>query len=70
VECRVFSMGGVIGGIISSTPMAVPKVAAPQRVRVSSGVSQGFLVGRKGGSPSILPWRAKPVFRAGFCCKL
>jgi periplasmic protein TonB len=39
-------MGGVIGGIISSTPMAVPKVATPQRVRVSSGVSQGLLVKR------------------------
>lgn len=39
-------MGGVIGGIISSTPVAVPKVATPQRVRVSSGVSQGLLVRR------------------------
>jgi protein TonB len=38
-------MGGVIGGIISSTPVAnLPKVAAPQRVRVSQGVSQGLLV--------------------------
>jgi protein TonB len=37
-------MGGVIGGIISSTPVAVPKVATPQRVRVSSGVFQGFKV--------------------------
>jgi len=37
-------MGGVIGGIISSTPVAVPKVAAPQRVRVSQGVSQGLLI--------------------------
>jgi len=37
-------MGGVIGGIISSTPMAVPKVATPQRVRVSQGVSTGLLV--------------------------
>jgi protein TonB len=36
-------MGGVIGGIISSTPM-VPKVATPQRVRVSQGVSQGLLI--------------------------
>ena len=33
-------MGGVIGGIISSTA-AVPKIATPQRVRVSSGVIQG-----------------------------
>ncbi len=37
-------VGGVIGGIISSTPVAVPKVATPQRVRVSSGVSEGMLV--------------------------
>jgi protein TonB len=37
-------MGGVIGGIISSAPVAVPKVAAPQRVRVSQGVSQGLLI--------------------------
>jgi len=39
-------MGGVIGGIINSTPVAVPKIATPQRVRVSSGVSQGLLVRR------------------------
>ena len=37
-------MGGVIGGIISSTPVAVPKVATPQRVRVSQGVTQGLLI--------------------------
>jgi len=37
------SMGGVIGGIISSTPI-VPKVATPQRVRVSQGVTQGLLI--------------------------
>jgi periplasmic protein TonB len=37
------SMGGVIGGIISSTPV-VPKVATPQRVRVSQGVTQGLLI--------------------------
>jgi protein TonB len=36
-------MGGVIGGIISSTPV-VPKVATPQRVRVSQGVTQGLLL--------------------------
>ena len=36
-------MGGVIGGIISSTPMSVPKVA-PQRVRVSGGVTAGNLI--------------------------
>jgi protein TonB len=33
--------GGVIGGIIGSTQM--PKVAAPQRVRVSQGVTEGLL---------------------------
>src|SRR5271169_1086411 len=36
-------MGGVIGGIISSTPM-VPKVATPQRMRVSQGVTQGMII--------------------------
>ncbi len=38
------SSGGVIGGILSSQPVAVPKVAAPQRVRVSQGVSAGLLI--------------------------
>jgi len=37
------SAGGVIGGIISST-VAVPRIATPQRVRVSSGVSTGLLI--------------------------
>ena len=37
-------MGGVIGGIIGNTPVAVPKVAAPQRVRVSQGVTQGMVL--------------------------
>lgn len=37
------SAGGVIGGILSSQTV-VPKVAIPQRVRVSSGVSQGLLI--------------------------
>jgi TonB family protein len=37
-------MGGVIGGIISSTPIAVPNGGVPQRVRVSQGVSHGLLV--------------------------
>jgi protein TonB len=36
-------MGGVIGGIISSAPL-VPKIATPQRVRVSQGVTQGLLL--------------------------
>ncbi|MGA7683966.1 MAG: energy transducer TonB [Terriglobales bacterium] len=38
------SAGGVIGGILSSQPVAVPKVAAPTRVRVSQGVSTGLLI--------------------------
>jgi protein TonB len=38
------SAGGVIGGILSSTRVDVPKVATPQRVRVSSGVSTGLLI--------------------------
>jgi protein TonB len=39
------SMGGVIGGMINSTA-AIPKVATPQRVRVSQGVSAGNLIKR------------------------
>jgi protein TonB len=38
------STGGVIGGILSSQPVAVPKVAAPTRVRVSGGVQAGLLI--------------------------
>jgi protein TonB len=41
------SVGGVLGGVlnsIASIPTAVPKVAAPQKVRVSSGVAQGNLI--------------------------
>ena len=37
-------MGGVMGGVLGNIPAAVPKVATPQRVRVSQGVSQGLLV--------------------------
>jgi len=37
------STGGVIGGILAGQ-MAVPKVATPQRVRVSQGVSTGLLI--------------------------
>jgi len=37
------AMGSVIGGIINSTPVAGPKAATPQRVRVSQGVTQGLL---------------------------
>jgi protein TonB len=38
------SAGGVMGGILSSANVAVPKIATPQRVRVSSGVSTGLLI--------------------------
>jgi protein TonB len=38
------SAGGVIGGILSSTHVDVPKVATPQRVRVSTGVATGLLI--------------------------
>ncbi|MGO9087327.1 MAG: energy transducer TonB [Candidatus Sulfotelmatobacter sp.] len=38
-------MGGVIGGIVNATSnLPVPKIATPQRIRVSSGVSTGLLV--------------------------
>jgi protein TonB len=39
------SLGGVMGSIVGSA-MPAPKIATPQRVRVSSGVSQGLLVKR------------------------
>jgi protein TonB len=38
------SMGGVIGSVLGGTPVAVPKIATPQRVRVSSGVVSGLLL--------------------------
>ena len=37
-------LGGVLGGIVSAAPAAVPKVATPQKIRVSSGVAQGNLI--------------------------
>ncbi|MGO9405286.1 MAG: energy transducer TonB [Terriglobales bacterium] len=37
------SAGGVIGGIVSQTAN-IPRVATPQRIRVSSGVSTGLLI--------------------------
>ncbi len=37
------SLGGVMGSIIGSTA-AIPKIATPQRVRVSQGVSTGLLI--------------------------
>lgn len=39
------SAGGVIGGLISSTAPP-PKVAAPQKLRISSGVAEGNLVNK------------------------
>jgi protein TonB len=39
-------MGGVIGGIVNAANLSVPKMATPQRIRVSSGVVQGLLVRR------------------------
>jgi len=41
-------LGGVIGGIVSatSTLAAIPKLAAPQRVRISQGVTKGLLIHR------------------------
>ncbi len=41
-------VGGVIGGIISATAnvAAVPKLALPQRIRISQGVTKGLLIHR------------------------
>src|SRR5580704_15316418 len=38
------SAGGVMGGTVSAGHVDIPKVAAPQRIRVSSGVSTGLLI--------------------------
>jgi len=38
------SAGGVLGGLVSSTAAPPPKVAAPQKVRVSQGVLEGSKV--------------------------
>src|SRR5258708_31475977 len=38
------SMGGVMGSIISSGSAIVPKIATPQRVRVSAGVTSRLKV--------------------------
>src|SRR6202171_1927966 len=40
------SAGGVMGGILNSANTAIPKVATPQRVRVSTGVATGLLIKR------------------------
>jgi protein TonB len=44
------SMGGVLGGIVSASSLPPPKVAPPQKVRVSSGVMQGNKI--SGPSPT------------------
>src|SRR6267143_1583552 len=36
--------GGSMGGVLSSANAAIPKVATPQRVRVSTGVATGLLI--------------------------
>ena len=37
-------VGGVLGSIVNAAPTAVPKVATPQRVKVSAGVTSGLLI--------------------------
>ncbi len=37
------TVGGVVGGVLNSVGTAMPKLAAPKRVQVSSGVTQGLL---------------------------
>jgi len=37
-------LGGVLGGIVNSAPAVVPKVATPQKIKVSEGVIQGNLI--------------------------
>ena len=37
------TIGGVVGGVLNSVGTAVPKLAAPNRIKVSSGVTQGLL---------------------------
>ena len=37
-------LGGVLGGIVSSVPAAVPKIATPQKIRVASGFAEGNLI--------------------------
>lgn len=38
------SAGGVLGGVLSAANTPPPKIAAPQKVRVSSGVAAGNLI--------------------------
>lgn len=49
------SAGGVIGGLVASTAPP-PKVATPQKLRISSGVADGHKIG---GSDPIYPQMAK-----------
>jgi periplasmic protein TonB len=37
------TVGGIVGGVLGGVGAAVPKLAAPNRVKVSSGVTQGLL---------------------------
>jgi protein TonB len=54
-------LGGVIGSIVSATSSAVPKFipAAPQRVRVSQGVTRGLLIHRVEPSYPVLAKAAR-----------
>ena len=61
--------GGQMGGVIGehyqfSTSAPVPKVATPQRVRVSQGVTSGPLT--EGSIQLILLWRVPPASRAQY----
>ncbi len=38
------TIGGVMGGVLNSVGNSIPKLAAPKRVKVSSGVTQGLLM--------------------------
>ncbi len=40
------SAGGVLGGILSAANTPPPKIAAPQKIRVSSGVATGLLINK------------------------
>lgn len=37
------TVGGIVGGVLGGAGAAVPKLATPNRVKVSSGVTQGLL---------------------------
>ncbi|HEY6253252.1 MAG TPA: energy transducer TonB, partial [Candidatus Angelobacter sp.] len=49
------SAGGVIGGLVASTAPP-PKVATPQKLRISSGVADGHKIG---GNDPVYPQMAK-----------